>query len=727
MKSRTSLLIASIAGAGLACSSGFAQENPAAAPVSPEAFPEDYQRAVKDTAPIVPDAFVSDPIHSNIELGIGYVADDAYFFGRYNGLQTEGAYLIGDIDAREFDDDGRFWSIRGTNLGLESRYLRLEGGKQGRHSFFLEWDELPNYRNNTVVTPFRGVGTDTLTLPSGFSLGPPVSNLDPFELQTKRERVTAGAAFVAKQKWLFDVDFSHENKQGVDASGGAIATATNQLLQFTNTALLPEPIDYDTNEVNATLGFNDETLQLAIKYHASFFDNALNSLTWQDPFNPTSREGRLSLPPDNEFHQGSLTLGMTLPWRSRVTGMFSIGRMIQNEKFLPYTINPGIATLPLPADSLDGEVQLLSWQLGLSSRPITKLRLNAELRYDERDNRTPTAAYGYVILDGAAGGGVINNPYSYEKGHASLDANYRFNTIVSLRGGYKYEIMKRSEFDAGRRDTDENTLFAKLKIKPHAIVDLELYGEAGKRDGGEFDSSTYQNPALRKYNLADRDRTKVGGLVNVMATDKLYLGARADYSKDDYTDTAIGLTEATQPTVTVDFSYTPVSNLTTYGYYTWENIESSQRGNDISSGTGPGQALPTPGPWQADYDDTFDTVGFGGKWTGLGKFDLGADLVYSKAVGNIKMNHDDPAIAEDQFPDRLSEMVSIKLYTDYHYNKRLSYRLGYWYEEYVADDWAVDGLDPYDPTVVSSTLLLGEQTMDYEVRVFTVSASYRFQ
>ena len=84
-----------------------------------------------------------------------------------------------------------------------------------------------------------------------------------------------------------------------------------------------------------------------------------------------------------------------------------------------------------------------------------------------------------------------------------------------------------------------------------------------------------------------------------MATESLYLGARADYSEDDYTDTQIGLTEASQPTVTVDFSYTPISNLTTYAYYTWEQIESSQNGNDISDSSS--QGTPTPGRWRADF------------------------------------------------------------------------------------------------------------------------------
>ena len=728
MKTRTSLLIFSLASAGLVSVNTFAQDNPDQENAATEAFTEESKQPAKDSEPLVPEAFISEPVYSDIELGIGYVADDAYFFGRYNGLQTEGAYLVGDIDVREFNENGRFWNVRGTNLGLESRYLRLEGGKQGSHKFFLEWDELPNYRNNTGQTPFDGVGTDNLTLPSGYTgTGDLDTYLHGFEVQTKRERIKAGASFIAKQRWLFDIDFSHENKQGVDVIGGAIYNGTTNVVRFTSTSLLPEPIDQDTDLVNATLSYAGEEGQVDLTYHASFFNNTYASLSWQDPFNPATGQGSMALAPDNEFHQLSLTAGYSLPYRSRLTGVASMGRMTQNQNFQPYSVGGTVPT----NESLDGEVWVLNGQLKLSSRPITKLRLNADLIYDERDNQTPVETYSYTVLDSTVpGGAVTNNPYSYKKTRFNLDGNYRFNAIVSLRGGYKYNAMERSNFNAGREDTDENTLFAKLKLKPHSTIDLELYGEAGSRDGSDiiFDVNNYQNTLMRKYNLADRDRTKLGALINYMATEKLYLGARADYSEDDYTDTEIGLTEASQPTVTVDFSYTPVDNLTTYGYYTWENIQSSQNGEDETTlGGGGGTAIPTTGPWQADYDDTFDTVGVGAKWTDLGKWDIGADLLYSKAVGHIEMTHEDPSITEDQFPDNLTEMYSIKLWTDYNYSKRLVYKFGYWYEEYLADNWAIDGLDPYDPAVVANTLLLGNETMDYEVRVFTVSASYKFQ
>ena len=251
-----------------------------------------------------------------------------------------------------------------------------------------------------------------------------------------------------------------------------------------------------------------------------------------------------------------------------------------------------------------------------------------------------------------------------------------------------------------------------------ATVDLEFYAEAGSRDGSEYNPPPNQNPAMRKYNLADRDRTKIGGAIDYMATEKLFLSARADYNQDDYTDTRIGLTEATQPVVTVDFSYQPRINITTYGYYTYESIQSSQNGEDVG-------LSPTTG-WQADFDDVFDTVGLGAKWTDLGKWDVGADLVYSQSTGEIDMKDLANPGTESQYPDNQTELTSLKLWTDFHYSKKLVYKLGYWYEKYSEDNWAVDGFVPYDPSAVANTLLFGNRTLDYDVHVITASASYRY-
>ena len=711
MKTKTSLLVFSLTTSQLVAGNLLAQET-----------------GEEEAEPLVPEQFISEPITSDIELGIGYVSDDAYKFGRYNGLQTKGPFLVADIDTENFSEDGRFWSIHGINLGLESRYLRLEGGKQGKHKFFLVWDELPNYKDNTVKTPFLGVGGTNLTLPPGFDINTNLDqNLNPFELQTKRERIDAGASFIPKERWQFDVDFSHETKKGVDGTAGAITSSATQIVGNSTYSLLPEPIDYDTDKVNAVLYYTADAGQAELKYHASMFNNTNNSLTWQDPFNPATGLGRMSLAPDNEFHQVSLSGGYTLPYQSRLTGVLSTGRMTQNQDYLPYTINdPSPA---LPRASLDGEAWLTTAQLKLASRPVTRLRLNAELRYNERDNQTESASYDYVVLDSPVTRQAVNRPYSYKNSKFDLNANYRFNALSSLRGGYKYDQMKR---DNSERDkTEENTLFAKWKVKAHATVDIELYGEASSRDGSEYKTPLNQNPLMRKYNMANRDRTKVGGAIDYMATEKLFLSLRADYNKDDYTDTLVGLTEATQPVVTVDFSYQPRTNITTYGYYTYESIQSSQNGQSVTTIGGPGGpgAPPAPsgtGDWQADFDDVFDTVGLGAKWTDLGKWDVGADIIYSQSTGNIDMKNLANPGTENQYPDNRTELTSIKLWTDYHYSKKLVYKLGYWYEKYSEDNWAIDGFSAYDPTAVEGALLFGNTTLDYDVHVIAASASYRY-
>jgi MtrB/PioB family decaheme-associated outer membrane protein len=704
MKRKTSRLILYLATSLLATGTIFAEE----------------KSASEVSEPLVPEAFLSEPVYNEIELGIGYVSDDAYKFGRYNGLQTQGPFLLGNIDTEEFDEDGHFWNIHGSNLGLESRYLRLEGGLQGSYKLFLEYDELPNYKNNTVKTPFLGIGSDSLTLPAGFDINTNLNtSLNNFELKTKRERINTGVIFIPKQHWQFDINFSHENKKGVDASGAAIANGASQVVGNVTTSLLAEPIDYETDLVNATLHYIGDDGQLDLTYHASFFNNSYSSLSWQDPFNPTTAAGSMSLAPDNEFHQLSLNGGYTLPYHSRLTGLISTGRMTQNQDFQPYTINTAVTTTTLPRNSLDGEIWLTTAQLKLSSHPVNKLRLNAKLRYNERDNKTPIDSYNYIVLDShnSNNNPVQNRPYSYKNSRFDLDANYRFNAITSLRGGYNYNEMKRDYTNAEREKTQENTVFAKWKIKPHTTVDLDLFAEAGSRSGSEYNPQPNQNPAMRKYNLADRDRTKVGASIDYMATEKLFLSARADYNKDDYTHTTIGLTEATQPVVTINFSYQPRHNISTYGYYTYENIQSSQNGFDMS---------PFADGWQADFDDTIDTAGIGAKLTDLARWAIGADIVYSQSIGTIEMKDLVNPGTEDQYPETKTALTSVKLWTSYDYSKQLSYKLGVWFEDYSEDNWAVDGIPSYDPATVANTLLLGNETLDYSVYVITVSASYRY-
>ena len=203
--------------------------------------------------------------------------------------------------------------------------------------------------------------------------------------------------------------------------------------------------------------------------------------------------------------------------------------------------------------------------------------------------------------------------------------------------------------------------------------------------------------------------------MDYLPTDTLSFAAAAEYNRNNYHNSDIGLTEATEPAYTLDASYQPRDNVTTYAYYAHEDIKSWQAGSETGA---------TSPDWEADFDDTVNTVGVGAKVSGIrSKWDVGADLVYTRATGEIDMKNLDSANRNNDYPDLKTSLTSVKLWTEYHYRRDLAFKLSYWYQDYSADNWAVDNLQEDS---INNLLLLGEDTQDYDVHVVGVSFVYKF-
>src|SRR6476661_6920703 len=78
-------------------------------------------------------------------LGVGYVSEDSAKFGEYTGLDQKGAYVVADGDARYRDQEGLWLDLSAVDLGLDSRFFGVEGGKQGRYAVHLNYKELPHH------------------------------------------------------------------------------------------------------------------------------------------------------------------------------------------------------------------------------------------------------------------------------------------------------------------------------------------------------------------------------------------------------------------------------------------------------------------------------------------------------------------------------------------------------------------------------------------------------
>ena len=671
-----------------------------------------------------------EPPINEVEFGIGSVSDDAWKFGRYNGLYQKGPYVIGDIYTQDINEDGEYWWVRGTNLGLESRYFRLESGTQGKTDFFFEFDQQPNYINNTGQTPFLNPGSSYLALPGGFTIANLNNYLQPLELHTERQRVGVGLDHRFKNFWSFDVAYRHETKMGTDQTGSVmvdLGTGGSGIIRTAKGALITEPIDYETDLVDMAFRYAKGKSQFALEYHGSLFKNADDSLTWEDPFSFTGRYGSQALPPDNQLHQLSMSGGYQIAKEYNLTGVLSVGRSTQNQTFQAYDTGGTGGTLP--RDSLEGEVWMTNGQLRFAYRPSAKFRLAATYRYDRRDNQTPVALWQGVVADSDQINSQENNPESYEHNQLDLIGNWRLGSITNLRLGYQYDLMYREYAtlsDPIDSDTQENKLFAKVNIKPGMAWNLALYGEASDRSLNNYDTPPDQNPAMVPFYLADRNRNQVGALVEYLPTNSWSFAAKAEYNMDDYDQAQLGVIEAETPMLTLEAGYHPSRDVSTYIYLTREEVNSNQKGPPTTAGS-----IPTSS-WEADFNDTMDTVGLGGKIANLGKWDVGLDLTWNKSKGNIDITNLATATTSP-YPELKTYLTSAKLWTQYNHSKTLAYRFYYWYEDYKADNWAVDGLQPDSligipsPTVgTTNYLLTGGETLDYNVHVIGVSLVYLF-
>ncbi|MEE4296662.1 MAG: MtrB/PioB family outer membrane beta-barrel protein, partial [Wenzhouxiangella sp.] len=293
----------------------------------------------------------SDGLNGSVAAGPGYVTDDNPDFGNFGGLEEEGAFVALDGDLWYRNEDGGYFLVYGDRLGLDSRELILEGGRQGSFRLGLDYAEIPWVWSDDARTYLNGAGTASQTLPSGWVTGNTsdmsllVPNLRDIRIGHQRETVGLSAALTRPSPWRTRVDFEQTRREGNFVKGASFL--------FTGTELVA-PLDQETTLVEAAIGYVRPGWQIEGAYQVSLFETSNASVRWDNPFpafNGGSR-GELSLAPDNEFHQFVLTGSWRLTRNWNVAGQVAFGRATQDELFLAPTLNTNLNVPTLPATSL---------------------------------------------------------------------------------------------------------------------------------------------------------------------------------------------------------------------------------------------------------------------------------------------------------------------------------------------------------------------------------------
>jgi MtrB/PioB family decaheme-associated outer membrane protein len=606
-----------------------------------------------------------------VEVGISSQSDDSYHFGRYTGQQDEGAELILNAAASYRGSlDGAYLDGEVENLGLDSRRISAEGGRQGKYEIAVEFDELPNYRKDLARA----------------------------SLQTERQRSGVKFRLLPGSSWEVSGHYRHEEKEGVRDVGAVFG--------FNNPDILAVPVNSQTDDFGLALEYQGERLQARVAYAGSLFDNDRNSIDWNNAgFGPAA--GQIAESPDNEMHQLSAQLGYQVSPLTRIGASFASGRMTQDQSFLPYGV--GVATA-LPAANLDGEVKTTLAKFNINSRPLPRLRLDASYTYSERDNTTPINTYVYLLTDSSISpGSRLNRPYSFEQNLLRLKAGYRLPGGADLSGGFDQDEMQRTYQQA--EETKDQTLWAKLKLRPMADLETTFKVSLADRDASAYDATAYQNPEsplIKAFEMADRKRDKIGIDVAYNAGENLSVSLDLNYYKDKYQNMVLGLTEASGFSATPTLSYSLNEKLTTSVFYTYDRLESEQAGQEWNTVT------PDVADWFASDTNRTHTVGLNlTRKAVTDKLDVSADLVYADFTGKMRY------ASGGNLPDLTSTLTALGVQGIYRLKENMSVRVGYRFEKYRESDWSNVNLG----TVNS----LGLAPQDQEIHLIYAALRYTFK
>ncbi|NNF51430.1 MAG: MtrB/PioB family decaheme-associated outer membrane protein, partial [Gammaproteobacteria bacterium] len=422
-----------------------------------------------------------------------------------------------------------------------------------------------------------------------------------------------------------------------------------------------------------------------------------------NPLVPGATSGLAARPPDNDFQQLSLTGNYRSASDVTLVGNIAVGKASQDELLAAYTVNELLPTVALPASSADGRIDSthLNGAAMLSGRLSRNLRYKAFYRKHERDNQTPARDWQPVVMDIFQDGTRRNTPFSFDKTEYGLNLRFRLKNAVRMSAGIEREDYQRDFQEV--RETNENSYWVKLTAHSGDDATITFNARRDYRDGSGYrpvsSLSPPQNPLLRKYNMADRDRSLLSATLSVNPTDSVSLSLLGEYANDDYPDSVIGLKESEDRSVTLDASLQPRTWLGIHAFLTRQSLEYSQAGF-------------ANGPWAATGEDRFITSGLNLDFRGD---DSGRHLrINYTRTDSRGTSFIDAGSGSQAFPDLSADLEVFSAAFTGVVRDKLRARISYQYERYHSRDWQIEGVTP---TTIGNVLAFGEALPNYTQQI----------
>jgi MtrB/PioB family decaheme-associated outer membrane protein len=661
--------------------------------------------------------------NASITLGVGGVSGGAgnrTIYNQYNALglnnNNAAAGILGfDYSVRD-PEAMTLFKFNGSNLLDDSRELGLSWSEPGEWRLKASYGELVHTSPYTINTGINGLGStapQVVYLPGGVGSGYDT------QLQTKRSNVTLGF-----NKWItdslqFEVDVKTEKQEGTRPFGigwncpsptAPGCQGTTGIAAGWSTLMLPMAINANTSQIDARVNYAIDKLRLSVAYYGSFYKNnnaTLNPVVPGSLNNPLGQllplsvglQSILNLPvaqePDNRFNQVSLTGTYDLAQSTRASFKLSYANTSQDQNFAA----SGLTGAPTGVSSLGGNVNsTLAW-LGITSRPMPKLTLQADVRYANRDDKTPIAPY---VLAGTAVS--TNQQLPDQTVSGKLQAIYQFANQIRGTVGADYVGIDRGVYtptaraggvSALRQNTDETGLWAELRRVMSETFTGSVRISGSQRNGSNWlrpnpatgvsevtDTSSFPSTAIFSPTLADRRQEKIKFFGNWQPDEKLALQFSAEGGTNKYTmPTVYALQNTRLSLYSIDGTYALSDTWNLTAYASWGQQTQNQ-------------ARPAGSVMAFETTNTAAGVGVTGKPTG--KLELGGTLSYVNEKSVYAQSLDTFAGADSAallaatggLPSITFRQTALKLFGKYELDKNSVIGANLIYARAQSNDWA---------------------------------------
>lgn len=683
-------------------------------------------------------------------------------FEEYRDI-NQGVFLE-NLRLRLFSPDEKYSvELGGSKWGLQDQEYSLRTGRLGLWGFGFDWDQMRHILSTNArmlaTESQRGVFTLPTTRPA-LSLYNSASELDEISVRWDTAKIFFKLTPTPELDLL--AEYTRIRKDGDRPMGMAFSSPGGNFMEVL------QPIDQTIHDFRLGGTLAREQYQLQFGYTMSIFENDLRSMRADNPcFGAVApvgcltdggaaaiATGQMSLPPENMAHTLSFQGGLNLPMRTRINGGFTWSLRLQNEAFLPHTINPALAANPdlaLPEKSLNGSVQTFLVNMNATSRPFpVPVTLSLKYRYyDMRDFSNTITFPGVVVNDRSLSGARSAGRWDYQRNNADLDARWQIVKPLAATVGTGWERWDRNEH---REVPESDEFFAKAaldwtpndwmmvratylpsfrrinKYSTHAHAEHTVDEDAVALAAG-------QSLLLRKYDEAERDRHRADLLIQLMPTDSVTLTPTVGYRYDDYINSPLGLRQATTWSAGADLSWAPNDRLSFSGGYMHEVILQKQKSMMRTVIGGFATDFPDY-QWISVNTDTVDTMYFGLKAALLpSRLDWTGNVNYTTATGRVETRNPTAPLsstAANNYTARAKPMpafednlIRVETALLYHFAKSWTAKLFYAYEAFDKHDWRTDTLNPFTPGI--SSIWLGNDQRNYTAQIMGLTLRYKFE